>query len=427
MIILLPFKVQAKIYGIEYLPIENLDLKVDEIKKYRYYKENKVESYFIEGDNPIIFKKKDEFYFTNYSEWLREKPALKPNREIKERNVYIYQKWRQIKNAYIEVLDDTEAVLEFAIYLNGYKAPNQSFCSNCTSGYYMYINDDKYDRAIKIDKLTVYFNDYFNREDIVFKVMFNKENVKYKIVLYGNEFDDVLYEKEFISDLNFHEYTIDDLEIKNAFEEEIIKYEEDNSRYLKDSYKEYAYKDKYYLYEYLEKEYYPTYEVNVDGYTKDESDYIIEKKYSYLETANIKDQILINSESYNLNDYIKTNLPFEVASNIDISKNGKYKIKYIFQNKTIEKDVEVKTNNEYIKSLEEKVESKNKEIEEVIQNKNEIIERLESNIKSKDEIISKKNVERTVSKTPILPVVLITIGVMLLIICIIKSFKKVSN
>ena len=425
LLLFLAVKVKAKVYGVEYKPIENLDLKIEEVKKYKFYKENKIEAYFIEGENPSIFEKQTEYYDTDYSEWAELKPEMKNNREIRERTTFIYQKLRKIKNFYIEIFDDTESVLEFALYFKGLSASNSAFCSGCTDGYYMYTSDKKYDRAVKINKLILNFNEEFYPNDFLLKVKFAKENVKYRIIIYGeNKDNDVLYEKEFTSDLLIHDYTIADFESKNAFEEEIIKHEEDKNMYLKKAYKEYSYKDRYFLYEYILKNYYPTYEVSLDGYIKDENDFIIEKKYLYLETAVVKDKIEINSENYDLADYIKTTLPFETASNIDISKNGNYKIKYIFANKTIEKEVQVKTNREYISSLENSINKKNDEIKEIISNKDEIIERLESNIKSKDEIISKKRVEKYVSKQTPLPIILITIGVMLIIICIIKSFKK---
>lgn len=414
----------AKTYGIEYKPIETLDLKVEETKKYRFYKENKIQAYFIENENPTGFKKQNSFKYTDYSEWFKVKPETKKNREIKERNVYKYAKLKKIKHFYIEVEDPDESTLEFAILFNGLSASNSGFCSDCSDFYYMHIADNNYDYPVRLNKLSLTYQEYFLPSELSIKVKLNKENIKYKIIIYGENLDEKIYEGNFTSDLLLHEYTIADFEAKDAYEDEFVKYDIDNNMYLIDSYKEYSYRDKLYLYEYLLKEYYPTYESTLEGYIKDENDFIIEKKYYYLETAIIKDKIVINNENYDLTDYIKTSLPFEVASNIDISKNGTYKIKYIFPNKTIEQDVKVNTNKEYIESLEDSIEKKNGEIKDVIENKNEIIERLESSIRNKDEVISKKQVERTVVKPSILPIVLITIGVMLIIICIIKSLKK---
>ncbi len=424
-IILLIFvtKVIAKNYGIEYRPIEELNLKVDEIKKYRFYKESKISAYFIEDENPTFFEKKDDFYYSDYSEWSLNKPMLKKNREIKERDVYIYQKLKKIKKFLIEVFDEEETVLEFSLKINGFSVNTSSFCRTCSPNAYMYIQDESYNKAVKIDKMSIEMNDYYYPEEFKFKVMFNKEGVNYKITIYGDNENDILYENNYVSDLSLKYITIDGFTPYNAYEEEIIKYEETPNMKLKEQYKEYAYRDKYFLYEYMYKDYYPTYEEEVNGYIKDTNDFITEKKYSYLEQAFIKDKIVINNENYDLKDYIKTSLPFEVASNIDISKNGTYKVKYIFAGKTIEKDVQVKTNKEYIDDLERKLKQKDEEIKDVILNKDEIIERLESNIKSKDEIISKKKVEKSIEKQPILPVILITMGVMILIFCIIKSIK----
>ena len=401
---------------------------MEETKKYHFYKESNIGAYYIEGDNPEGFIKKDDYYFTDYSEWFRRMPDNKNDREIKERNVYVYNKIRKLKKFYLEVDDDTESLLEFAIYFGDYGANNSANCSGCSDGYYMYMKDDRFDIPFQINKIFITYEDYHNPNELRIKVMFNKENVHYKIIIFDENYrTDILYEKEFISDLDLHEYVIGDFDPVFAYEDEMIKYEEDENMHLKESYKEYAYRDKYYLYEYKIKTYYPTYEISLDGYIKDESDFIIEKKYYYLESANIKDKIVITTDNYDLTDYVKTNIPFEVASNIDISKNGNYKIKYIFPAKTIETDVKVNANLEYIENLETTLKEKNSEIEDVIKTKNEMIDRLENNIKTKDEIISKKNVERIVTKSSPIPIILITMGVMLIIICIIKSFKKLSN
>ena len=335
---------------------------------------------------------------------------------------------RRLKKFYLETDDTENSLLEYAIYFGDYGANNTSSCNNCTDGYYMYMKDDRYDFGFHIGSIFQTYEDYQYPDELRIKVMFNKENVHYKIVIFEeNYLTDILYEQEFISDLELHEYRISDFNPVSAYENEIIKYEEVSNMHLKEEYKEYAYRDKYFLYEYQIKDYYPTYETKLDGYIKDESDFIIDKKYHYLESANIKDNIVITSENYDLTDYVKSNVPFEVASNIDISKNGNYKIKYIFPTKTIEKEVKVNTDKEYVTDLENTLKEKNREVEDVLKTKNEIIERLENNIKTKDEIISKKNVERVVTKSSPIPIILITIGVMLIIICIIKSFKKLSN
>ena len=419
--ILIITKVMAKSYGLEYKPIENLDLKVEEVKKYHFYKENKIEVYFIEEENPSIFKKQNNYYFTNYSEWFKEKPSIKKNREIKERNVYVYSKLKKIKNFYIEVLDSDLSIKEFSISFNDLTASNNAYCSDCSNYYYMHMTDSD---LIKINELTLKYDDFYEPNSLKIRVLFNKENIKYRIIIFDNNINEILYEGNFISDTSLHEYTIDDFDLINAFEEETIKYSEDPNMYLVDSFKEYSYRDKLYLYEYILKDYYPTYEVSLDGYIKDEDDFIIEKKYYYLETAIIKDKIVITNENYDLNDYIKTSVPFEVASNINISKNGTYKVKYIFPNKAIEVDAKVNTNNEYIETLNQNMEKKNEEIKDIILDKDEIISHLEESIKNKDEVISKKQVERSIVKTSKIPIVLITIGVMLIIICISSSIKK---
>jgi len=154
--------VDAKIYGIDYRPIEELDLKVEEIKKYHFYKENDIESYYIEGENPDGFIKQEDFFYSDYSEWFKEKPNVKNGREIKERQVYVYDKLRKIKKIYIEVDDDEASVLEFAIYFNGYIVNHSANCNDCSGGYYTYMKDNRFDRAVKIGTLFLTYEDYHN-------------------------------------------------------------------------------------------------------------------------------------------------------------------------------------------------------------------------------------------------------------------------
>ncbi len=411
--------VSAISYGIKYVPIENLDLKVEEVKKYHFYKEEKVEAYFLEG--PKGFTKTKEYYWTPYSMWSKNEPEEKENREIREREVFKYQKELQVKSIKVEVLDSTESVLEFAFYIDSNHVEYTSTCENCSPDYSIYMNDKLYSKSFKIGKLNIDLHDYYYINSLTFDTKFNKENVHYKIFLYGS--NGIIAEKEFVSTLANKTINPSDFDIKKLYEYE-IETTEILELPVTDSYIEYSYRDKYFKYQMVNKVYYPTYEENVEGYIKDEDDFIVEKKYFYLEKAFIKDKIVINSEKYDLADYIKTSLPFEISSNIDISKNGNYKIKYIFDTKTIERMATINTNNEYINSLEDEIKKKKEEIIDITNDKNDLIERYESNLKSKDEIISKKQIENHIVKQNPIPIILITCGIMLIIFTLFRSFKN---
>lgn len=414
----------ASSYGIKYEPIENLDLKVEETKKYRFYKEEKIEAFFLEDEEPNGFNKTNNFYYTDYSEWFKVRPIMKKNREIKERTIYNYRKYKKIKHVRLEIDDEDESLLRFAVYINNVHSSCTYACTNCTTNYSLFLDNESV--AAHIGRIDLYLESYYEPDVFSLKVRFNKANVNYKISLYGSDkLDELLYEKTFISGLDLKNLYIDNFNPIDPFEYD-IKTEEILDMPVTSSYKEYAYKDKYYKYEFINRIYYPTYEENVDDYIKDENDYITSKKYFYLEKAFIKDKIVINNENYDLTDYVKTSLPFETSSNIDISKNGTYKVKYIFKDKTIEKNVQVKTNNEYLKSLEDELKKKKEEIISITNDKNDLIERYESNLKSKDEIISKKQVENHIVKSSPLPIILITMGVMLIIFVLFKSFKNVE-
>ncbi len=421
--------VKAETYYSNFKPLNENNYKIEEIKKYRWYKQEEISGYFIEGENPQNYSEKetDSFYYTAYSRWDKILPATIQNREVVERNVYIYQPYNKIKHISLEIDGDGENITEFKIISDGLEMSKNAFCNGCQNGYYMMLNDNDYDTPTKVGKLLISLEEYYEPDSLEFVIAFKEENVRYRIIIYEtNAIDEkIYYQKEFLSEIGLKKIKISDLDVyESAYGKEEILYELNDLMHLKTEYKEYSYRDKYILYYKTIKDYYPTYEINVEGYFKDENDFIIDKQYYERDLVLIKDSIVITSNNYNLDDYIKTNLPYETASNIDISKNGKYKIKYILPFKTIEKEVTVATNNEYVESLELKLKNKDKELVDVINLKNEMIEKLESNIKTKDDIISKKSEKVTIKSTNFLPVILITIGVMFLIFAIYKSFNR---
>ena len=431
MLLLLIFvpKIQAKIYYLDAQALDENEYQIKETKKYRFYKEEKIYNYFIEDENDQDFLNKDnkKYFYTTYSEYSKEKPESLKNREIRERTVYIYQQLKKAKYVRLEVFSDDKVLTEYVIRKDQENLRSGTFCKSCSDSYYMYLEDRDYTTGVKINILDITLKNNYDINDIKIEIAFNTNDIKYKITFYEDDsLINPLYSCEKLSTTNL--ITIDEFDILNtAFIDEFELYTKRNDMMLKDSYQEYSYRDKYIGYYKIIKNYYPGYVENVEGYIKDNDDFIIEKEYLKKARVEIKDNIVITSSVYDLNDYIKSDIPYEIISNIDITKNGEYEVKFLFPNKTITKKVKVDTYNEYIKSLENKLEIKNKELLDTIENKNEIIDRLESNLKTKDEIISKKEIKTYVKKTNILPIILITLGVVLMVFAIYKSFNKLSN
>lgn len=422
-------KIQAKIYYLDAQTLDENEYQIKETKKYRFYKEEKIYNYFIEDENDQDFLNKDnkKYFYTTYSEYSKEKPESLKNREIKERTVYIYQQLKRAQYVRLEVFSDDEVLTEYRIRKGRENLKSSAFCKNCSEFYYMNLEDEDYITGVKINILDIDLKYNSDINDIEIDIAFNTNDLKYKITFYEDDnLTNPLYSQEKLSTANL--ITIDKFDILDtAFIEEFQLYTKRNDMMLKDSYQEYSYRDKYIGYYKIIKNYYPGYVESVEGYIKDNDDFIVEKEYLKKARVEIKDNIVITSSVYDLNDYIKSDIPYEIISNIDITKNGEYEVKFLFPNKTITKKVKVDTYNEYIKSLENKLEIKNKELLDTIENKNEIIDRLESNLKTKDEIISKKEIKTYVKKTNILPIILITLGVVLIIFAIYKSFNKLSN
>ena len=69
LLILMGVKVKAETFYLEEMPINNLNLRIEETKKYRWYQNERLESFFLEGTNTDFFSLKDEkkYYYTAYS------------------------------------------------------------------------------------------------------------------------------------------------------------------------------------------------------------------------------------------------------------------------------------------------------------------------------------------------------------------------
>ena len=154
---------------------------------------------------------------------------------------------------------------------------------------------------------------------------------------------------------------------------------------------------------------YKTYYNRIDGtYAKESYEDYIYKDYDDYKVNYFFYQKKINQENIQIKDIIDTNYTFlRYEGNIDLNKNGNYKLKIIFVEceKDIEVIVDIKRDEELTKKIEElnnSLEEKNKELENIkneINNKNikveELNKALEENkikIKELEEQLQNKNI-----------------------------------
>lgn len=135
---------------------------------------------------------------------------------------------------------------------------------------------------------------------------------------------------------------------------------------------------------------YKTYYNRIDGtYAKESYEDYIYKDYNDYKVNYFFYQKKINQENIQIKDIIDTNYTFlRYEGNIDLNKNGNYKLKIIFVEceKDIEVIVDIKRDEELTKKIEElnnSLEEKNKELENVkneVNNKNIKVEELNKTI-----------------------------------------------
>ena len=151
--------------------------------------------------------------------------------------------------------------------------------------------------------------------------LYTKDDTSYKL-----SFDLKDYEKEVEE-----EYTYSESPLNNE-EYNFIK-----------TYKEYSYQDIKYLYYRIKKEYLDDYYKEKEGYYKDETQFKSYYKVRYQNKIILKEDYIITNHYYNLYDMIEdSTIPIDkikVESSIDITKNGLYKVSFIYNNYSIDQYV----------------------------------------------------------------------------------------
>lgn len=357
---LFSFNVSAQEYYSEYGPytewqnnyVESSNtVDVQSKRMYKYYNEEYIGKYFIEGENTDDYPNKndDNYYYTDFSLYSEITPAAKPNRVIESKKVYTYKERKPVRYIKINDIAGPNGKVNFSEIairnLSGKKINYLYICVDCSDNFLTYIKNgvenenNSYIRnggEILLDLMGYYRFDEFQLEVSIYD---DTDEYKSFDVHFYNEMDDnVIMETEFSDDYNCIDqydvptYIIDYLNMTHYdIEWTGVKQTEE---YIEDSFtveviKEdiyYRFKDKYINYYYLKREYSEFQDGPTDIYPCESEEYINVYRYRTRDYISIEDDIVITSNEDDLSNYISSSTSYDVIGNIDIKHNGIYNI-----------------------------------------------------------------------------------------------------
>lgn len=314
-----------------YSKTELMDVEVE--RRYKWFKNKERGEYlnYDEGIKKYDSINKDDYKYSDYSDWQENNPEEITDRVIETRTKYFIKKIKPIKTIYIISGNfKTEEVDLNQIYIfnNGKKVNFESTCGDC-SGKYKLKNKSgvlmlELDNFYYFDDLEIVINssNIKNINSINFWVTAPKENSDEEALFYRYTFEGSSNNSINISICNFSKV--------NPMYEAGEYYDKLPSLKL-DDYKEeiisYRYKDKlYYFYSY-DKEYVDGYFKEKDGYDKDINDYLDYYRYRNRDKIEFSEYIEINKSDELLDNFITSTVNYEIEGNIDYTKNGLYKVK----------------------------------------------------------------------------------------------------
>lgn len=396
-------KVQAKVYYSDYSEykqtmekMEETDLlKVKTETKYLLFKEKRIEKLYPDYMEIKDMIKTDEKELVT-SDWLDEKPEELPNRKIIEQKLYEYQNMKKIRYIKINKFKNIKSTFDVA-EIQIYSKDNQidyDIISNISNISILKDNNlEKFISFSKNDEILIDLNDGVDIYDL--KIMFNlhtdsNTDVEISIELLGEE--ENVYAKTTlvsslkITDTNYCSILLnkDHFRIYNpVYEEPVLSQDKVLAikfRLVKEVTK-YKTEDLYTKYYYINREYLDDY--YVEAFDDYQLDFDTKKEFYYAKTRDmveIKDILFIDNYDTKLEEFIinKSIDDIKITSDINYYRNGKYTVNFILPFKTIEKEVIVNINENYLNALKKQ---------------NEYLTELEQNNKKLFMINSKLNTE----------------------------------
>lgn len=381
-------------------------LLVESEKRYKYYHEEITGDYFYENNNPDNFPlvDKNNTKNTETSEWSTTRPDDISNRVINSRRIYNYSKALPIRYIYISDVyggNNTLRITELRVKSND-KGINYSFvCNGCSDDFDFYakngIYNQNYSHIENGGNILIDLGDYYEYSSISLFMYFYDvtDDIKYFNISFLKEVGDnpylylnnaLSFKCSSLNDYKAYTYNYTNMnvgEIKwSDYKTSLDKVEADAETIVYETL-EYNYYDILYYYYRIDREYSDTHS---DYYNNQDLEYVEYYRYKKRDKIIIEDNIEINNLDYNLNNYIlESTVPVEIKDNVDINKNGSYKVSYITPFITIDKDVIVNIDD----NLRNSENNQNELLDKIVNLENEIIK--DSNIDTYNSLIEELN------------------------------------
>ncbi len=306
---------------------------VDVERRYKWFKNQERGEYlnYDEGIKKYDSVNKDNYKYSDYSDWQENSPEEITDRIIETRTKYFIKKIKPIKTIYIisgNFKTDEVDLNQIDIFNNGNKVNFESTCGDCSEKYKLKNKSGvlmlELDNFYYFDDLKIVINssNIKNINSINFWVTSPKENSDEEALFYRYTFEG--------SSNNSINISISDFSKVNPMYEAGEYYDQLPSLKL-DDYKEeiisYRYKDKLYHFYSYDKEYIDGYFKEKDGYDKDINDYLDYYRYRNRDKIEFSEYIEINKSDEYVDDFITSTADYEIIGNINYTKNGLYNVK----------------------------------------------------------------------------------------------------
>ena len=337
-----------------YSETELMDVEVE--RRYKWFK-NKERGEYLNYDEGIkIYDNinKDDYKYSDYSDWQENNPEEITDRVIETQKKYFVKKIKPVNKLYIlsgRFKTDKVNLNQIEIFNNGKKITFSTICGGCSDNY-------KLDNISGL--LILEFDDFYYFDDLKIVITStelkninslsfwvtssvensNEDKIFYKYTYYGSSDNSLNLDISKFSKSNF-------LYEEGAYYDELPALRIDD---YKEEIISYRYKDTlYYFYSY-DKEYIDGYFKEKEGYEKDINNYIDYYRYRTRDKIEFSNYVEINKSDELIDDYINSTVDYEIEGNIDYTTNDLYhvKVKTYFLTKDMFVFVNIDNNNENI-------------------------------------------------------------------------------
>lgn len=381
-----------------YSKTELMDVEVE--RRYKWFKSKERGEYlnYDEGIKKYDNLNKDNYKYSDYSDWQESSPEKITDRVIETKIKYFVKRIKPIKTLYIVSGDfktDEVDLNQIDIFNDGKKVSFKSTCGDCSEKYKLKNKSGvlmlELDNFYYFDNLKIIVKspNIKNINSINFWVTAPKENSNEEALFYRYTFEGSSNNSIDISIYDFSK-------VKPIYEDGV--YYDELPFLRKDDYKEelvsYRYKDKLYYFYSCDKEYIDGYFKEKNGYDKDINNFLDYYRYRNRDKIEFSKYIEINKNDEYLDNFITSTVDYEVEGNIDYTKNGLYnvKVKTYFLTKDISVLINIKENEK--NSKDEKLVDDYKELEKKYDNLLE--EKVED--RSSDEVIEENSCKKELEK-----------------------------